>query len=100
MTQEVGKSPEEAFVSLKMPIRFHHIQSVVHEACILLNFCPRTYLNINKNASAHYIGTLNESIGHIDFSMPNSLPFNTSSFGSVICPMDDPDIERAEKQKY
>ena len=96
MTQEIGKSPEETFVSLKMPIQGYHIQLIVHEACILLNFCPRTYLNINKNASAHYIGTLND----IDFSMPNSLPFNTSSFGSVICPMDDPDIERAEKQKY
>ena len=42
----------------------------------------------------------NKNKVHKDFSIPNSLPFNTISFGSVICPMDDPDIERAEKQKY
>ena len=46
------------------------------------------------------INILLQSIVHIDFFIPDSLPLKTSSFGSVICPMDDPDIERAEKQKY
>ena len=39
-------------------------------------------------------------MGYIDFGIHNPLPSNALSFELVICPMDDTDIERAEKQKY
>ena len=41
-----------------------------------------------------------QSMVRTDFFILDSLPSNTLSLGLVICPMDDTDIERAEKQNY
>ena len=74
--QAVGKSPEETFVALKMPIQCCYIQLIVHKNYILLNFCSRNYLDINNsvftskrlNLYSNFI-----SVDMINFRLPSAI---------------------------